>query len=87
MGLRMSLDDFESFFSYSKFYLEKLFKDEYNVGIVAYRNKKRMQIAKQMLKDRSVTCVAEKTGYQSVYAFSRAYKTFYGTSPKLDKNL
>jgi len=86
MGLRMSLDDFASFFSYSKFYLEKLFKDEYNVGIVAYRNKKRMQTAKQMLKERSVTYVAENTGYQSVYAFSRAYKTFYGVSPKLDKN-
>lgn len=84
-GLKMSLDDFSSFFSYSKFHLEKLFKDEHGEGIVAYRNKKRMQTAKQLLKDFPVTAVAEKTGYQSVYAFSRAYKTFYGTSPTKDK--
>ena len=84
-GLKMNLDDLASFFSYSKFHLEKLFKDEYGEGIVAYRNKKRMQMAKQLLKDFSVTSVAEKTGYQSVYAFSRAYKTFYGTSPTKDK--
>jgi AraC-like DNA-binding protein len=44
-----------------------------------------MQMAKQLLKDFSVTSVAEKTGYQSVYAFSRAYKTFYGVSPTKDK--
>ncbi len=85
VGLRMSLDDFASFFSYSKFYLEKLFNDEYGESIIYYRNKKRMQKAKQMLKESSVTYVAEKTGYQSVYAFSRAYKTFYGVSPKKDR--
>lgn len=85
VGIRMSLDEFSFFFSYSKFYLEKVFKDEYGESIISYRNKKRMEKAKQMLKDFSVTAVAEKTGYQSVYAFSRAYKTFYGVSPNKDK--
>ncbi|MBO5223339.1 MAG: helix-turn-helix transcriptional regulator [Clostridia bacterium] len=84
-GLKMSLDEFASFFAYSKFYLEKIFNDEFGEGIVSYRNKKRMQTAKQMLKEHSVTYVADNAGYQSVYAFSRAYKTFYGASPTKDK--
>ncbi len=85
MGLNMDLDDFAKLFTYSKFHIEKLFKDEFGEGIVSYRNKKRMQTARQLLNEFSVTYVAEKTGYQSVYAFSRAYKLFYGVAPKFHK--
>ena len=43
-GLSMSLDDFAKQFSYSKFYLEKRFHRAYGIGLIAYRNEKRMEI-------------------------------------------
>jgi AraC-like DNA-binding protein len=84
-GLKMGLDDFAKFFSYSKFYLEKVFKKEEGESIISYRNKKRMTEAKKLLKTYSVSQVSEILGYQSLYAFSRAYKLFYGRSPNKDK--
>lgn len=84
-GMKMSLDDFASNFFHSKFHLEKKFKENFGVGLVEYRNKKRMEIADFMLQSRSVSFVAEELGYQSIYSFSRAYKNFYGFSPRNSK--
>ena len=81
----MNLDGFSAMFSYSKFYLEKLFVAEYGESIVSYRNRARMQKAKQLLKTNSVSKTAELLGYMSLYAFSRAYKLFYGVSPTKDR--
>lgn len=80
-GLAMSLDDFAKLFFHSKFYLDKKFKKVFGVGIVQYRNKKRMLQANELLEKHSVTEVAEMLGYQSIYSFSRAYKAHYGSSP------
>ena len=41
--------------------------------------------AKDMLKEKSVSYVSEKLGFTIIYAFSRAYKNFYGYSPKNTK--
>ena len=81
----MNLDGFSAMFSYSKFYLEKLFVAEYGESIVSYRNRARMQKAKELLKTNSVSKTAELLGYMSLYAFSRAYKLFYGVSPSKDR--
>ena len=81
-GLKMQLEDFEKTFYQSKFYLEKKFKEAYGMAIIEYRNKKRMKIAPLLLKNRSVSEVAEILGYQSIYSFSRAYKQHYGYSPR-----
>ena len=80
-GLSMCLDDFAKQFSYSKFYLEKRFHKAYGIGLIAYRNKKRMEIAQQLLCDHTVTETAELLGYQSIYAFSRAFTMQFGVSP------
>ena len=80
-GFSMSLNDFEKSFFYSKFYLEKRFKEAFGIGIIEYKNKKRMEIASVMLKENSVTETAEKLGFSSVYSFSRAYKSYYGIPP------
>lgn len=81
-GCRMNLDDFEKVFYQSKFYLEKIFKRAFGMGIIEYRNKKRMALAPYLLKNNSVTEVAELLGYQSIFSFSRAYKQHYGHSPR-----
>ena len=80
-GMSMRLEDFAKHFFHSKFYLEKKFKKRFGVSIMQYRNEKRMLQADVLLETHSVTEVAEMLGYQSIYSFSRAYKTHYGRSP------
>lgn len=87
-GYQATLDDFENLFSYSKFHLEREFKKQYGVGIMAYRNNKRMDIAEKLLQTHSVSATTEKLGYSSIYVFSRAFKLHFGTSPSsYKKNL
>lgn len=86
-GIKMSLDDFEKRFFHSKFYLEKKFKEQYGKSIIKYRNERRMIFANSLLPKHSVSSTAERLGYQSIYAFSRAYKECYGFSPKKNKRL
>ena len=80
-GLAMSLDEFSKNFNYNKFYLDKRFKGAFGVSLIEYRNKKRMEYAKQLLKKHSVSKVAQQLGYRSIYSFSRAYKSYYGIAP------
>jgi len=83
---KMSLDDFEKQFGYNKYHIEKLFKKQFGVGLIQYRNKIRLLSARELLKNKSVTEVAEIVGYQSIYSFSRAYKNHFGKSPEKAKN-
>ena len=85
-GLKMNLEDFSKQFSYSKYYIEKKFKENFGIGVIEYRNNKRMQVAVDLLKSLSVSSVAEELGYQSIYSFSRAYKLYYGSSPIYHKS-
>lgn len=84
-GLGMTLDDFSKTFFYDKFYLERKFKESFGVNLIEYRNKKRMMLAKHLLKLHPVSEVSELVGYQSIYAFSRAYKNYFGYAPSKKK--
>jgi len=81
-GMGMSLDDFAKAFFYDKFYLERKFKEEFGQNLIQYRNKKRMEMADELLMTNSVSKTAEILGYKSIYSFSRAYKHCFGHSPK-----
>lgn len=85
-GLSARLSDFAKQLGYSECYLDHCFKKRYGEGIITYRNRKRMEKAKEMLTHLSVTDVSQKLGFSSIYVFSRAYKNFYGVSPKCAKN-
>lgn len=80
-GIASNLDDIAKQFNYSKCHLAHRFKERYGISLIAYRNNRRMQLAKTMLETRSVTTVAEKLGFSSIYVFSRAFKNFFGISP------
>ena len=80
-GLTSNLDDIAKHFNYSKCHLEHRFKDRYGISLIAYRNNKRMQLAKIMLQSRSVSDVSNKLGFSSIYVFSRAFKNHFGISP------
>lgn len=77
----LTLSQIASVFSYDMFYLEKRFKSAFGESIISYRNNKRLLYAQTLLKDFTVSQVAEKTGFSSIYSFSRAYKLKFGKSP------
>lgn len=84
-GTAFTLDDFEKQFSYDKYYLEKRFRQAYGVSIVAYRNARRMEKAKQLLTHASVSSVADQLGFSSIYSFSRAFKLHFGYAPSQER--
>lgn len=77
----ISLTSLEQMFGYSKYYIERLFKQAYGESVIHYYNRKRMEAATELLGKHSVTDVAQKLGFSSVYAFSRAFRTYFGISP------
>jgi len=78
---KIQLCDLERQFGYSKYYIEKLFKQEYGISVINYYNQKRMEEACMLLKEYSVSKTSQLLGYSSIYAFSRAFRLVYGTSP------
>ena len=86
-GMEMTLDDFSKNFFYDKFYLERKFKEAFGSNLIEYRNKKRMVLAKELLKQHSVSEVSELIGYKSIYSFSRAYKSYFGYAPSKTEKL
>ena len=69
-------------FGYSYSYICKKFKGAYQCSPAVYLQSKRMEYAKQALRDgMTVTAVAEKLGYSSPFNFSRAYKKHFGAAP------
>lgn len=84
-GIRITLDALEKQFCYSKFYLERRFKEQYGMSLISYSNNKKLELACVLLRDQTVTDVAEYLGFSSIYSFSRAFKNKYGLSPLIYK--
>ena len=80
-GLTAKLEDIAKQFNYSLYHLERRFKKCYGTGVAAYRNEVRMQRAKEMLMQNSVSEVSQQMGFSSIYVFSRAFKNRFGLSP------
>ena len=80
-----SLENFADYFSYDKYYIERIFKKEFNQSIISYRNGLRMKEALNLLKVQSVSQTAYDLGFNSIFSFSRAFKNYYGFSPTLYK--
>lgn len=75
------LDNLERYFGYSKYYIEKRFKQKYHISVMNYRNNKRIAAATQLLFNHSVTQTAQLLGFSSIYTFSRTFHKAYGLSP------
>ena len=78
-----SLTEVSEALNYNYSYLSNLFKRTMGQGLMEYYSHKRLENAKYLLRDggMSVTQIAERLNYSSVYAFSRAFRTQYGVSP------
>lgn len=79
-----SLEELSGAFGYNYSYLSDLFRATTGNTISDYYKRRRLELAKEMLREgsMSVTEIAERLGYSSLYAFSRAFKEAHGTSPK-----
>jgi AraC-like DNA-binding protein len=67
---------------YSREYVTRIFHSAYQITPVQYYNAKRMKLALEMLLDgETVTAIAERFNFSSPYAFSKAFKSYFGSSP------
>lgn len=79
----LSLEHLSSLFSISKYHLIRRFQALYDCSPIAYANLIRVEKAKSLLEDTSlsVTQISEQLGFSSIYTFSRFFKMQTGISP------
>jgi len=63
-----------------------IFKDSFGISIKQYLLQKRMEIAREKIKSGiDIKTVSENVGYTDYVTFYRAYKKYFGVSPKEHK--
>lgn len=79
----MSLDDVSRELNISPYYFSKLFKEETGENFVEYVTGRRMDRAKQLLKnpEKSIKEICVEVGYSDPNYFSRIFKKYQGISP------
>ena len=79
----MSLDDVSRELNISPYYFSKLFKEETGENFVEYVTGRRMDRAKQLLKnpEKSIKEICIEVGYSDPNYFSRIFKKYQGVSP------
>lgn len=77
-----SLTDWANRVNISSRTLSRLFRQEFGMSFVEYRNQVRLfEALKQLAKGAPVTTVALDVGFISVSAFSRLFKRYFGKPP------
>lgn len=80
---KITLDGLSETFSINKFYLERIFKEQFGVSIIGYLTNIRITHAKRLLRftDKSVEQIGMECGISPLYYFSRMFKQTEGISP------
>lgn len=82
-GEPLSLDRLAEHFFVSKYHLSHEFQRHMGIGVHRYLQKKRLQIARQMLaQGEKPNAVYRKCGFSDYTVFYRAFKAEYDTNPK-----
>ena len=70
-------------FGYNYCHLSSVFKEKVGITLAAYYRFRRLSEAKRLLAEgKRVGEVSEMLKYSSMYSFSKAFKTYWGVSPK-----
>ena len=71
-------------FNYNEKYLGRLFKTKTGQTVDEYRNRKKVDIAKGLLKKSrlSITDIAGQSGFNNVTYFNRIFKRITGRTPQ-----
>jgi len=82
------LDTLAKYFGYSYGYLSEIFRKTTGEKLIDYYTMRRLESAALLLKENELNSVqiAELLGYSSIYSFSRAFKNYFGISPRDYKN-
>ena len=85
----ISMNEVAEMCSMSYSYFSRVFKEQLHQSFSEYVLSVRMREAKRLMEEDpaiKIKEVAALVGYESVYAFSRAYKQYYHVSPKQDRD-
>lgn len=79
-----TVKEIASVFNYNEKYLGKLFLQKTGLSVKQYINKKRINLAEDLLKnsDLSVTSISAKVGFNNVTYFNKIFKSYLKISPK-----
>ena len=79
-----NLDELCEVFDYSYGYLSAIYKKTTSNTLSGYFREKRLDSARLLLLENrlTITEISELLNYTSVYSFSKAFKEYYGLSPK-----
>lgn len=80
---KITLDELSQRYFINKFYLTRVFKEQFGMSITAYQNSVRITHAKQELRftDKKIETIAVECGFGELYYFSRIFKKVEGVSP------
>ncbi|MCI5647952.1 MAG: helix-turn-helix domain-containing protein [Fusicatenibacter sp.] len=79
----LTLEEVANVSGFSKFHFTRIFKQYMNMTFYEYLNSKRVKRAEELLynKEMSITDVAMNSGFSSLSAFNRTFKTIKNCSP------
>ena len=80
---KINLDDLAERFYVNKYYLTRIFKEQYGCSISNYLQQKRVTRAKHLLRftDQSIEVICTECGIDDANYFSRVFKKVEGVSP------
>lgn len=84
----LTLEEIAGISGFSKFHFTRVFKQYMNMTFYEYLNSRRVQRAKELLysKELSITDVAMNSGFSSLSAFNRTFKSANSCSPSEFRN-
>lgn len=84
----LTLEETANISGFSKFHFTRIFKQFMNMTFYEYLNSKRMKRAEELLysTELSITDVAMNSGFSSLSAFNRTFKSINGCSPSEFRN-
>lgn len=87
LNKNLVLDELAEKFFTNKFHLLRSFKKVYQITPIQFHSKLRLESAKSDIQysELTLTEIADKYGYSSIHAFTRAFKKYDGVSPSYYK--
>jgi AraC-like DNA-binding protein len=89
LGRAVTISDIAEELGYSVSHLRAVFRDRLGVSLGKYMRESRLSEAAQLLQQSglNVSEIGEKCGFESLYAFSRAFRKAYGIPPRTYRQL
>jgi len=80
---KLSVTSISEKFNVNVSYLSRLFKKHVGIGMLDYIHKKRLEEAKELMKDHSLNIkdIAERVGYYNTITMTRAFRKYEGVTP------